>query len=73
MEMVCPICNEINHVEYKCRECNSNMVDKGRKQEFFGNYSAEDPIDDYGNYCIHIFKCSKCDFMEDVKIRKVIM
>jgi len=74
LEKVCPICNEINNnVQYKCSRCGDIMIDKGRKQEYYDDYSADDPIDDLGNFCIHLFKCSKCDFMEDIKIIKVNM
>ncbi|MBE6044644.1 MAG: hypothetical protein E7216_10510 [Clostridium thermopalmarium] len=73
MEKVCPVCNKINDIKYKCKNCGSEMVDKGRKQEYFNDYSADDPIYDIGDYCLHLFKCSKCDFMEDTLVRKVIM
>lgn len=73
MEKVCPVCNEINSVVYKCSKCGSVMVDKGRKQEYLDDYSADDPINDRGDYCMHIFKCTKCDCMENTLVRKVIM
>lgn len=73
MEKVCPVCNEINYIEYKCKKCGRIMVDMGRKQEYFDDYSADDPIEDVGEYCIHFFECDNCKFTEEIRIRKIIM
>lgn len=73
MDNVCPICNKINEIKFNCVKCGNLMVEKGRKQEYYDDYSADDPIKDYDEYCMHLFKCTKCEYMEDVKIRKIII
>ncbi|MCY6370477.1 hypothetical protein [Clostridium ganghwense] len=70
---ICPVCNEIRKIKLNCGKCNGNMVDKGREQEYFDDYSADDPIKDYDDYCIHIFKCNKCGFFEKKLIKKIIV
>ena len=49
------------------------MEDKGRSQEYYGPYSADAPIEDNGNSCTHIFVCNDCNYMEENKIKKVII
>lgn len=73
MDRVCPVCNEIKNVVYKCKKCGGDMVDKGRKQEYYDDYSADDPIFGMGDSCQHLFKCTKCDYMEDTLIKNVMM
>ncbi|MCY6483596.1 hypothetical protein OW763_04415 [Clostridium aestuarii] len=73
MEKVCPVCNEIREIKHICKKCRENMVDKGRTQEYFDDYSADDPINDKGDYCVHVFKCTKCSSIENVNIKKIII
>lgn len=73
MQMVCPVCNKMNDIEYNCNKCGAKMVEKGRKQEYYDDYSADHPIDDAGNYCVHLFRCTKCHNMEQIKIKKRII
>lgn len=70
---ICPICNEIRQINLTCSKCNSKTNDKGREQEYLDDYSADDPIDDYADYCIHIFKCEKCGSFEKKYIKKIIV
>lgn len=70
---ICPICNEIHDIKLNCRSCSGSMVDKGREQEYLDDYSADDPIKDYDDYCVHIFKCENCGFMEKRLVKKIIV
>jgi hypothetical protein len=70
-EIICPLCNELYNKVYKCDYCEGVMEDKGREQEYYDDYSADDPIDDKGNACVHIFKCNKCEKFERKSIEKV--
>ncbi|GAA0747737.1 hypothetical protein [Clostridium oceanicum] len=73
MEKICPVCNEINDIEYICDNCGGKLVDKGRIQEYIDDYSADMPIDDYKDYCLHIFVCNKCGNKKKEYIHKVII
>ncbi len=70
-EVICPLCNDLYSTVYKCHHCEGVMENKGREQEYFDDYSADDPIDDNGNCCVHIFKCNKCGGFERKNIEKI--
>lgn len=69
--IVCPICNEMDMVTYKCSECNADMVDKGRVQEFMDPYGPQHPIIDTEGNCLHLFECLNCRKLERKNIKKV--
>lgn len=49
------------------------MADKGRVQEYLGPYSAEMPIEEEKDSCIHVFQCTACGYMENKEINYVKM
>ena len=73
MEFICPLCNDLYHEVYKCGSCGGVMEDKGRVQDYYDDYSADNPIDDKGDYCEHVFKCNKCMGFERKNVEKIHM
>ncbi|ERI90729.1 hypothetical protein HMPREF1982_03767 [Clostridiales bacterium oral taxon 876 str. F0540] len=72
MEMVCPNCNELNAKSFSCANCGERMTDLGRAQEVYqDDYTANMPINDAYDYCIHVFKCSTCGYNEKFQIKKI--
>lgn len=71
MEFICPLCNDLYNEVYKCDKCKGVMEDKGRVQDYYDNYSADDPIDDKGDLCTHVFKCNKCGSFERKDVEKI--
>lgn len=70
---ICPICNKIREIKLICGKCKGGMVDKGRQQEYFDDYSADDPINDLEDSCVHVYKCENCGAFEKKYIKKVIV
>jgi len=74
MERVCPECNKLSTIDIKCEYCNNKMTDCGRAQEIYqDDYSANMPINDNIDYCVHVFKCRYCGNLSNVKISKINM
>lgn len=73
MDNICPVCNEISIETYKCGRCGATMVDKGRVEDYLDNYSADMPIEDCEDYCLHLYRCDECGILERKKIMKVII
>lgn len=73
MEKVCPLCNHLNNELYKCIVCGGIMVDKGRVQEYYDDYSAEEEIEDSSEYCFHVFCCKECGELARKNIEKIII
>lgn len=74
MERICPACNRLGLEDIKCKNCNSILNDNGRAQEIYqDDYTANMPINDGVNYCIHVFKCENCGQLENVKVDKVFI
>jgi hypothetical protein len=72
MEKVCPACNKLTIENYKCNKCGKSMVDTGRAQEIFqDDYTANMPINDASEYCIHIFNCEYCNNRESIAVNKI--
>lgn len=71
MEFICPLCNDLYHEVFKCQICGGVMEDKGRVQEYYDDYSADDPIEDKGSFCEHVFKCNKCMGFERKNVEKI--
>lgn len=69
--IICPVCNEIALIKFRCEKCNKDMIDKGRVQDYEDPYGADIPIDDEDKYCTHIFKCPNCSYEKIEKIVKV--
>lgn len=70
-EIVCPLCNDLYNKVYQCEHCEGIMENQGREQEYLDDYSADDPIDDNGSSCVHIFKCNKCGGFERKNVEKI--
>lgn len=68
---ICPLCNKINDISLKCERCGGEMKNIGRVQDYSDPYGPQDPINDADTYCIHLFKCEKCDNKESTEISKV--
>ncbi|MCM8710895.1 hypothetical protein M2651_07635 [Clostridium sp. SYSU_GA19001] len=74
MEKVCPVCNKLRGEFVKCKVCSAVMTDYGRGQEVFqDDYTANMPINDAYDYCIHIFKCESCGNYENIKVNKILV
>lgn len=69
---ICPVCNGIKQVTMICPTCYSNMEEKGRLMDYFGNYSPYMPIDQLKEIdgiagdrkdekCPHLFFCEGCE------------
>lgn len=72
MEKVCPCCNSLMSIDIKCRTCEDKMFDKGRSQEALSDdYTANMPINDAEDYCVHYFECQRCMKGENIKINKI--
>lgn len=72
MEKICPACNKIKKLNIKCKNCATEMIDEGRAQEtMLDDYTANMPINDNCNYCIHVFKCINCGRSERIEIVKI--
>lgn len=68
---VCPLCNQLGYIDYKCPDCLNTMEDNGRLMDYFDDYSAYLDIegmklfdgypDDKKNHqCPHVFYCVHC-------------
>lgn len=73
MDKICPVCNNIEIKNCNCEKCSAIMEDKGIKQEFYDDYTANMDIDDNNKYCVHIYQCSNCNYYERIKINKILI
>lgn len=74
MERVCPACNKLTLQNISCSSCGSNMTDTGRAQEIFqDDYTANMPVNDAFDYCIHVFQCENCKISKKVQVDKVVL
>ncbi len=73
MERVCPLCNHLKNELYKCSICGGIMEDKGRVQEYYDNYTAEEEIQDSEKLCFHVYYCKNCGEIQRKNIEKIII
>lgn len=73
MEKVCPVCNDLEEKKFKCEKCGGILKNDGIVQEYIGDYTQNMEIIDGQTLCVHVFKCSECDFYENKFIKKVIV
>lgn len=73
MEKICPICNELEEKLFKCEKCGGAMHNEGIVQEYMGDYMQNMEIQDSEEFCIHIYRCEKCDFFKNQYIKKVLI
>lgn len=78
MDMVCPLCNGIQEILDECEYCNGKMVDEGPLVNYLDEYSPYLSNDitqlvDGAPHdkCMHLFKCSECEFDKRVEIQRV--
>ncbi|HCW03370.1 MAG TPA: hypothetical protein DGK91_01835 [Clostridium sp.] len=67
---VCPICNAMYNLNYRCSNCSQLLTDSGRLVDYLGPYSADMPIEN-NSYCLHIYKCSNCGNMENYNYKMI--
>lgn len=74
MEKVCPACNKLASKSIICSSCGRDMVDSGRAQELLqDDYTANMPITDANNYCVHVFKCDECGNIKNIQVNKIVV
>lgn len=73
MEKICPVCNNIEIKYCNCEMCSAIMEDKGIKQEFFDDYTANMEINDNEIFCVHIYQCSNCNYYKKIKVNKIFI
>lgn len=80
LEYLCPLCNGLIQYEKKCSKCMSYMMDRGRVQDYYDDYSPylsysiTDIMDEEpANICQHIFACPVCEYDDVVNINKMYM
>jgi hypothetical protein len=74
MEKVCPACNKLASENIICSSCGRDMVDSGRAQELLqDDYTANMPINDASNYCVHVFKCDRCENVKNIQVNKIVV
>lgn len=72
METICPCCNKLVNKEFSCDLCGGQMKDRGRAQEILlDDYTANMPINDCHQYCVHIFECDECHNRANIQIFKI--
>lgn len=77
MKLVCPLCNGLYKIEYKCVKCNTIMEDKGAKVNYYDDYSPylldeiSDEVDGVRrDECVHVFQCPNCGHRGDYSIER---
>ena len=79
---VCPLCNQMMQMNYKCATCQTIMEDSGRIMDYFDDYSAYldiegmkrcngYPNDQKNHECPHVFYCTNCGKEEVYLIKEV--
>nr|WP_284037419.1 hypothetical protein [Neobacillus sp. 114] len=78
---VCPVCNGLREVYLLCRDCGEPMLESGRLQDYYDDYSPYMEIelmkmedgyaDTYSeNKCPHLYRCSACHKDEVIFIKE---
>ncbi|NLC51389.1 MAG: hypothetical protein GX764_03670 [Firmicutes bacterium] len=61
---ICPLCNGLTEITYKCPRCNVPLKDNGRIEDFLDDYSPylqQDLPNGYaGSTCTHLLYCPHC-------------
>lgn len=79
---MCPLCNGITLVSYKCETCQASLDDQGRLMDYFDDYSAYldidgmklfDGIEEDGknHQCPHVFSCPNCHTEKTILIQEI--
>ncbi len=71
LDKICPLCNGLDNVNLLCEKCKDIMSDIGRVQDYADSYACQQEINDSKNYCIHLFKCKRCNSVKRIKIWKI--
>ncbi|MED3623008.1 hypothetical protein [Neobacillus thermocopriae] len=78
---ICPVCNGLREVYVLCTNCGEPMLESGRLQDYYDDYSPymdidlmkmEDGFTDTftGHKCPHLYRCPKCANEEVMFIRE---
>jgi len=80
MQLICPLCNNVNKYSQMCPLCKSNMVDEGPVVDYLDDYSPYLSRDitqlvDGAPYdkCVHLYKCEHCGYDKRIEINKVMI
>ncbi len=83
MESICPICNGIRRINALCPNCQNQLIDQGKLEEFYGPYSpymeieanklSNGYIDLENNYCMHLNICPVCGYEQVIAVKEVLM
>lgn len=66
MDLICPVCNGLMEIDFRCRQCQKKMNDLGRIEDFYLPYSPYEEQDDLAAlqesdlFCIHLLFCPNC-------------
>ncbi|HBC92009.1 MAG TPA: hypothetical protein DCZ10_03670 [Pelotomaculum sp.] len=77
--VVCPVCNSLIAVKKDCPNCGRQMIDAGKIQDYYDDYSpylAQDIYQDGydcvdGAHCVHLFACPNCHYDHRLTFLKV--
>ncbi len=77
MNLVCPLCNGLYDIDFKCVRCNSPMEEKGPLVNIMDDYSPY-LLDDISHRvdgvkeerCIHTYQCLNCGYEENYPIER---
>lgn len=67
---VCTVCNSMTAVRKECPNCGRQMVDAGKIQDYYDDYSPYLDQDIYqdgydhsdSDQCVHLFACPNCHY-----------
>ncbi|RKD31457.1 hypothetical protein [Thermohalobacter berrensis] len=78
MELVCPLCNNLEEYTMECPMCKENMMDEGPIVNYLDDYSPYLPKDitqlvDGAEHdkCVHLFRCKGCNYDKRVEIKRI--
>ena len=67
---VCPVCNSMFNLSYRCSNCSELLEDNGRVEDYLDPYSADMPIENVA-YCKHVYICRNCGNTENFNYKMV--
>ncbi len=70
---ICPQCNGLTNYVFPCPKCGTMMVDGGKVDDYYDNYSPYLPQvsnDIISDTCIHLYYCPHCGYDKRIGIQK---
>jgi hypothetical protein len=69
VEKICPLCNGMAAIEGNCPLCDSQLVDGGAVENYFGPYSPYMDVNSLrgpgaDRRCVHLLYCPACGYDE---------